>query len=198
MNYSKTLNQKHQLVVLLTILISLCMAFSLYGQEFPQSNDMRKSLDFMFEHLDRNSVPKGLLRDYAVEYEDFDLFTGKVPLDDDNIGTVVRFGNLLKTISSSAVKVDPLEGFENSIKNIKKNNSGELTLGIMLYEYARIKANALTDGLIRYENGQVYNTNKAESPYQLEYVFAGSCLETSTQQSNRIISYKLQHEKCGN
>ena len=46
------------------------MAFSLYGQEFPQSNDMRKSLDFMFEHLDRNSVPKGLLRDYAVEYED--------------------------------------------------------------------------------------------------------------------------------
>jgi hypothetical protein len=105
------------------------MAFSIYGQDFPQNNDMRKSLDFMFEHLDRNSVPKGLLRDYAVEYEDLDLFIGRGPLEDDNIGTVVRFGNLLKTISSSAVKEDPLEGLENSIKNIKrKNNSGELTL----------------------------------------------------------------------
>jgi pimeloyl-ACP methyl ester carboxylesterase len=58
----------------------------------------------------------------------------------------------------------------------------------MLYEYARIKANALTDGLIRYENGQVYNTNKQESPYQSEFVFAGSCLETSTQQSNVTFS----------
>ena len=31
----------------------------------------------------------------------------------------------------------------------------------MLFEYARIKSNALTDGLIRYENGKVYNTSKA-------------------------------------
>lgn len=172
-------------VVPLLLICFLMVSSTLLGQRASPNNEMRKSLDFMFENLDRNSVPTGLLRDFAVEYEDLDLFTGKVLLEDDNIGTVVRFGNLLKTISSSAVKEDPLEGFENSIKNIKrKNNSGDLTLGIMLYEYARIKANALTDGLIRYENGQVYNTNKAESPYQLEYVFAGSCLETSTQQSN--------------
>ena len=56
--------------------------------------------------------------------EGFKLYLSK-PYD------VVRFGNLLKTISSSAAKEDPLEGFENSIKNIKrKNSSGDLTLGI--------------------------------------------------------------------
>lgn len=184
MNYSKTPNKKSQLVVALTILISLFMVFSISGQNISQNNEMRKSLDFMFEHLDRNSVPTGLLRDYAVEYEDLDLFSGEVPLEDDNVGTIIRFGNLLKTISSSAVKEDPIKSFVGTIQNYKKQKkTGELTLGIILYEYARIKANALTDGLIRYENGQVYNTNKDESPYQLEYAFAGSCLESPIQQS---------------
>lgn len=169
----------------LLLICFLMFSLSVLGQRASQDNEMRRSLDFMFEHLNRNSVPTGFLRDYAVEYEDLDLFTGEIPLEENNIGTIIRFGNLLKTIRSSAVNEDPSEGFENSIKNIKrKNNSGDLTIGIMLYEYARIKANALTDGLIRYENGQVYNTKKEESPYQLEYVFAGSCLETSTQQSN--------------
>lgn len=148
MNYSKTPNKKSQLVVALTILISLFMVFSISGQNISQNNEMRKSLDFMFEHLERNSVPKGLLRDYAVEYEDLDLFSGEVPLEDDNVGTIIRFGNLLKTISSSAVKEDPIKSFVGTIQNYKKQKkTGELTLGIILYEYARIKANALTDGL---------------------------------------------------
>lgn len=185
MIYSKTLNLKPSFVFFMTFLICFFMVSTLFGQRVSQNNEMRKSLDFMFEHLERNSVPKGLLRDYAVEYEDLDLFSGEVPLEDDNVGTIIRFGNLLKTISSSAVKEDPIKSFESSIQNYKKQKkTGELTLGIMLYEYARIKANALTDGLIRYENGQVYNTNKDESPYQLEYAFAGSCLESPIQQSN--------------
>lgn len=185
MDCDKILGMKAKLLVILAALISLLMTSSVSGQNISQNNEMRKSLDFMFEHLDKNSVPTGLLRDYAIEYEDLDLFSGEAPLDENNIGTIIRFGNLLNTISSSAVKEDPTKSFENSVRNIKKqNNTGQLTLGIILYEYARIKANALTDGLIRYENGQVYNTNKDESPYQLEYVFAGSCLESSTRRSD--------------
>lgn len=185
MNYSKTLSKKYQLVVLLTILISLCMAFSLYGQEFQQSNNMRKSLDFMFEHLDRNSVPTGLLRDFAVEYEDLDLFSGEVALENDNIGNLVRYANLLKTIRSSALHEDPIKDFETFLKRTKiTDKRGELNLSIMVYKYARIKANALTDGLIRYENGQVYNTGKDESPYQIDYAMAGCCLNPSISQTN--------------
>ena len=50
----------------------------------------------------------------------------------------------LKTISSSAVKVDPLEGFENSIKNIKKNNDIlKLKLPIKVKQQKKIYINYL-------------------------------------------------------
>lgn len=189
MRCTKTLSIKPNFIVLIAFLICSFWVSSLYGQNIAQENEMRKSLDFMFEHLDRSSVPTGLLRDYAVEYEDLDLFTGKVPLNDNNIGTLIRFGNLLKTISSSAVKEDPVRKIETSIRKKKEQSkSGELNIGIMLFEYARIKANALTDGLIRYENGKVYNIRKEESPYQLEYAFAGCCLQSSVRQSKVIFS----------
>lgn len=195
MRCTKMLSIKPNFIVLIAFLICSFSTSFLYGQNVAQENEMRKSLDFMFEHLDRNSVPTGLLRDYAVEYEDLDLFTGEVPLKDNNIGTLIRFGNLLKTISSSAVKEDPIKRFETYIRKMKgQNKSDELNIGIMLFEYARIKSNALTDGLIRYENGKVYNTSKAESPYQLEYAFSGCCLQTSVQQSKvtfTIPSYLL-------
>lgn len=189
MRRTKTLSIKLNFIVLIAFLICFFSISSLYGQNIAQDNEMRKSLDFMFEHLDRGTVPTGLLRDYAVEYEDLDLFTGKVPLNDNNIGTLTRFGNLLKTISSSALKEDPLKRFETSIRKKKEQGkSSELNIGIMLFEYARIKANALTDGLIRYENGKVYNTRKEESPYQLEYAFSGCCLQSSVRQSKVTFS----------
>lgn len=189
MRRTKTLSIKPNFIVLIAFLICSSSVSFLYGQNITKENEMRKSLDFMFEHLDRSSVPTGLLRDYAVEYEDLDLFSGEVPLKDNNIGTLSRFGNLLKTISSSAVKEDPVKIFENTIRKKKgQNKSGELNIGIMLFEYARIKANALKDGLIRYENGKVYNTRKEESPYQLEYAFAGCCLQSSVEQSKVAFS----------
>lgn len=189
MRCTKMLSIKPNFIVLIAFLICSSSVSFLYGQNITKENEMRKSLDFMFEHLDRSSVPTGLLRDYAVEYEDLDLFSGEVPLKDNNIGTLSRFGNLLKTISSSAVKEDPVKIFENTIRKKKgQTRSGELNIGIMLFEYARIKANALKDGLIRYENGKVYNTRKEESPYQLEYAFAGCCLQSSVEQSNVTFS----------
>ena len=189
MKCTKMLSVKPNFIVLIAFLICSSLVPFLYGQNITKENEMRKSLDFMFEHLDRSSVPTGLLRDYAVEYEDLDLFSGEVPLKDSNIGTLSRFGNLLKTISSSAVKEDPVKIFENTIRKKKgKTKSGELNIGIMLFKYARIKANALKDGLIRYDNGKVYNTRKEESPYQLEYAFAGCCLQSSVEQSNVTFS----------
>ena len=37
-------------------------------------NELRQELDNMFAKLDRNVVPTGLLRDYAIEYENLDNY----------------------------------------------------------------------------------------------------------------------------
>ena len=64
MRCTKMLSIKPNFIVLIAFLICSFSTSFLYGQNVAQENEMRKSLDFMFEHLDRNSVPTGLLRDY--------------------------------------------------------------------------------------------------------------------------------------
>jgi len=157
-----------------------------YGQINSGKNELQKSLDFMFEHIDKKSVPTGLLRDYAVEEEDMDIFTGECPLNENNICTPIRYASLLKTISSAALFNDPIQPFERTYKSrgesIEKN--GTIRLGAMLFQYARIKSSAITQGLISLKNGQLYNNEKKDSPYLLEYVFAGCCLDNATNTSN--------------
>ena len=50
------------------------------AQQRGKDESLRKVLDKMFAHIDKNKVPTGLLRDYAEEYEDLDIFTGIMPL----------------------------------------------------------------------------------------------------------------------
>lgn len=39
--------------------------------------DIRQWLNRMFEHLDKSKIPHGLLRDYALEMADLDIYNGK-------------------------------------------------------------------------------------------------------------------------
>lgn len=155
------------------------------GQKNASDNSLRKSLDYMFEHIHKSSVPTGLLRDYAVEDEDLDLYSGEVALNNDNLTTLARYGNLLSTISSASLEKKLSTNMEHSLKRyslIEKENV--LYLSFMLYQYARIKKNALTDNLILYKNGQVYDNNKKESPYQTAFAFAGCCLNGLTNKTD--------------
>ena len=68
--------------------------------------EVRNWLDNMFQHLDKSKVPHGLLRDYAFELADLDIYNGK-ELNDSNYVNRVAFENLLRTIRSSTVGVKP-------------------------------------------------------------------------------------------
>ena len=71
------------------------------AQQRGKDESLRKVLDKMFAHIDKNKVPTGLLRDYTEEYEDLDIFTGIVPLTEHNAADYVRFAYLLSTIKSA-------------------------------------------------------------------------------------------------
>lgn len=179
-----------RLLIAFFMLLGMFGAVPVTGQNNRPDNDLRKSLDRMFEHIDKRAVPTGLLRDYAVEEEDLDLFSGDAMLSDANVATLVRYGKLLNTIGSASLLNDLPKDIEKSLKSYGALRDKEvLPLSIMLFRYARIKENALTDNLIRYENGQVFDNDKEESPYQMAFAFAGCCLTTTTEHSN--ITFKL-------
>lgn len=174
----------------------------IYGQQSGYT-ELRENLDFMFERIDKESVPTGLLRDYAIEEEDFNLYTGKEALTDKNKVTVVRYASLLSSIQSAALIADPINRFEQTLKQWDKSRSTKnIRLSVMFFKYAEIKANALTSGLIKYTNGQVINVTSANSPYQMGQVFAASCLDyaTTDQEITFILpqEYILTNTKCAN
>ena len=157
------------------------------AQQRGKDESLRKVLDKMFAHIDKNKVPTGLLRDYAEEYEDLDIFTGIVPLTEHNAADYVRFGYLLSTIKSAdliGVVSKDIDVFFRQKKSYDENNS--ISLSLALYKYSQIKENALKDGLITYKNDQVYTTNK--DPYKQGYLFACSSLVENTTESSVVIS----------
>ena len=165
----------------LFVLLVLLQIQITYGQQTAENNELRKTLDFMFERLDKKAVPTGLLRDFAVEEEDLDLYTGKVELTDKNKVSIVRYAGLLSTIQSAALLSNPVEGFESTVRYaLRSRAANEIRLSVLSFDYAQIKADALTSGLISYTNGQVQNVSSASSPYQIGKVFAACCLDYAT------------------
>ena len=174
----------------LFVLLVLLQIQITYGQQTAENNELRKTLDFMFERLDKKAVPTGLLRDFAVEEEDLDLYTGKVELTDKNKVSIVRYAGLLSTIQSAALLSNPVEGFESTVRYaLRSRAANEIRLSVLSFDYAQIKADALTSGLISYTNGQVQNVSSASSPYQIGKVFAACCLDYTT--DDKEVSFVL-------
>lgn len=171
-------------IKLLTYVKTLLMAFACLSMVLPvhgQGNgDLRKSLNHMFRHINRQKVPTGLLIDYAVEDADLSMFSGGENLNDDNICTPADFVYILETVKSAALDInhDPTRQFISEISSRAGKKSGQILISVALFNYAQIKANALKDKLIQYRGGQVYCNNS--EAYQLRTMFAGCCLNSST------------------
>lgn len=170
------------------ILMVLCvMAYSvdMYGQNTLRNNELRKYLDKMFENVDKTSVPTGFLRDYAIEDEDLDQFTGDGLLSDKNVCTTDRYKNLLNTINSAAVTKLSKQSINTAYCNLEGVKGNRyLQLSVMAFKYAQIKASALNDGLFILKKEQLFRTERAGNPYILGNLFAGCCLDNIVNTSN--------------
>ena len=60
----------HILKVTAILSVFLFLSMPITAQQRSKDESLRKVLDKMFAHFDKNKVPTGLLRDYAEEYED--------------------------------------------------------------------------------------------------------------------------------
>lgn len=164
--------------LLLFFLYSTCI---LNAQTSIEDNEeVRNYLNYLFEHLDKGRVPHGFLRDYAFELADLDIYNGAV-LNDSNYIDKVAYENVLRTIRSASVTTPPF--FVEDILSIQNNlgSSSDCIIGVALYQYSYIKANALTNQLIHYENEQVYDNYISgvwQNPYETGYTLAFSPQDT--------------------
>lgn len=176
------------------IIISITVGtLHLYGQAVEENQEVRTFLDNMFEPLDKSRVPHGLLRDFAFELVDMDHFDGST-LNETNTVDRQTYEMLLRTIRSSAVTTKPFEDVGNIlVKQYNANSSpNTITISALAYQYSVIKANALTDNLIQYNDGKVsdnYKNGIWQNPYETRYVI-GFCGQDSVLTSSSV-SFKF-------
>lgn len=163
------------------IIALICCAVSMQSQTYFEDNeDIRNSLDYLFEHLDKSKVPHGFLRDYAFEMADLDVFNGK-SLNDSNYIDRETYENVLRSIRSASVQQSPFIVEDILSDQTNAGSVNQCAIGMILYQYSYIRADALTSNLLRYENEQVYDnyvSGQWQNPYATEYAFAFSPQDT--------------------
>ena len=180
----------------LKLLLLLCV-YLLAPPSFAQQDDLRSSLNEMFSEVNLEQVPTGLLRDYAIEDENLDNFSGE-KLSDKNVCTILQYANIINTLNSAAISEHTkkeLASVSNLLETKRSNDNIDISLAI--YKYSQIKADALDSGLFLLKNNKLMRTEKVGNPYQQSYVFAASCLSEPKEETVTLkIPDKLLFTNC--
>lgn len=156
----------------------ICGSIAANAQTVDENRDLRLQLDTMFSGVDKSKVPTQFLLDYAIDLVDLSNYDGSV-LTDSNYISLIDYENILRSIRSACVSSTmPFMRVGNLLKFFTTNDDdSSIKMSIALYKYNRIKANALTDGLIEYnESSNVvsdkYNGDEWIDPYEEDYLLA--------------------------
>lgn len=175
------------------ILFIICclVSFPIWAQSVEDNPEVRNWLDNMFQRLDKSKVPHGLLRDYAFELADLDVYNGK-ELNDSNYVNKVGYENLLRTIRSASVGTKPFIAEEVLAAQYSLGGKGKGVIGVVLYQYSYIREDALTKKLIKYENEQVSDNvinGVWQNPYATGYTLGFSAQDSTLYGSTIVYSF---------
>ena len=142
------------------------------AQNIDENATIRSSINSMFSGIDKTKVPTQLLLDYAIDLVELSNYDGRT-LTDSNYISLIDYENILRSIRSASVTTSkPFRNVESIIESFTTtNDESSIKMSLAIYKYNRIKANALDDGLIRYNPNlkRVYDKYDGESwvnPYE--------------------------------
>jgi hypothetical protein len=136
----------------------------------------------VFAHINKDSVPTGILLDYGMQFINVGKYTGTTLSD----STKTTYGTVMDIYTSLAasiisMKAGPAGSFYHPIYIDSiwetKRTPGVITLGGLYYQYAQFAPNAVTDTLITVTNNQLFDNyvdSVWQNPYQIHTVFAVS------------------------
>lgn len=163
------------------LFILFCLiTLSAFPQSVEDNSDVRSWLDEMFKNIDKSKIPHGILRDYAFELADLDIYNGK-ELNDSNYVNRIAFENILRTIRSATVGTKPFDVNTILANQYSRSGRGKGVMGVAFYQYSEIRADALSNKLIKYENNQVFDNNINgvwQNPYQSNYTLGFSAQDS--------------------
>jgi pimeloyl-ACP methyl ester carboxylesterase len=137
----------------------------------------RAALDNLFAPLDKSQVPTGRLAEFATPLVPLDIFNGT--LTDSSRTTPDGFRYIYATLYSAQVSGTALPSLANLNSRIATTEAqvgpNSIPLLIQRVDYASVRADAFTNNLLKYQNGQVSDVaGRNQSPYQTRTLFAAA------------------------
>lgn len=130
-------------------------------------NDFRAKMTSVFEYVNKDKVPTGILSDYGLLLVEPNGYDG-IPRDTNYVDLTVwkqlYFGMYDSQINSKANLKEPQLVFDN----VKVRQS----LAVMHLYYNKLDENAVNRGLLKFENEQIKEVSGAASPYIQKELFA--------------------------
>ena len=161
----------------------LVLVSSLYNgtsaQTSIEENDIvRSALDEMFEDLDKSRVPTGYLLDYAVDLVELSDYDG-TELTDSNYVDRALLADILRSVRSASVIASASAAIPAGATDMSDPlvTLSSTDVSVVAFKYNYIVANALTDGLIEYDeaSGKASDSWKGgvwQNPYGESHLLA--------------------------
>ncbi len=147
------------------IILFLSLSFSyLHAQDL---GDLTKArMDFIFEHLDKDKVETGLLSDYGCLWTEPYAYNGV--LTDTNYVCMETWKSLYLSMYTTRINNKVTLKEPQLVFNSLRDDAPAL----LCMQYNRLDENAVNNGLLRFENEQLWETGRSGSPYVKKDLFA--------------------------
>ncbi len=164
--------------------LMICVLFPLSAQDartrvLPPEAGIKTTLDRTFERLDKSRIAAGILHDKVLSLGNIEAFTGSGQISPANLKQWQQLYFEMYQASLDRPNFPALNTLKSRAKPYIKRSI--VPIGIINFQYNKIKENALEDGLLTIENERLIDSgNSTISPYETRQLFAVSALKTHT------------------
>ena len=157
------------------------------------NNEYSNRMGYIFQHLEKNRIPHGILLEQSIDYIDLTHFSGQ-SINNNNWLDIHKYRDIYYTLATGRMVnnnklVSPQE---LSNRHTQARTARTITLTGLFMKYSTFKPNAYQNNLIRVQNEQVYDkyvNGVWRNPYDIHDVFA--IAPSVTHYKGKAITVKL-------
>lgn len=132
-------------------------------------------MNYVFYYVDKSQVATGLLRDYGIEFNNLDNYTGAI-LNDTNFVALDDWRTLYTSLYSSQINSNAGMLYLDTINRLINSynySSMPVTFIGFDYNYNKLRDDAITSNLLSVANDRLYDVSgRTQSPYETKELFA--------------------------
>ena len=163
----------------LLVFTLLCIVFF---QGHTQNTDYYDRMEHIFGNIDKTKVSSGFLKEFGIRFNEVEAYNGVI--SSNNLVDKTQWQSLYSSlytmrVGNVAASMTAPSTVFNNLKT-QQNNSTDVVLASLYYNYQQYKTNAYTNGDVTVSNDQIFDVS-GRNPYDTKTVFGVAPLKKQLQ-----------------